>query len=125
VPGPVSRLCHPVLCYPASCSASGRCAEGFIPDHPQLPSVARRLAEHTNTARRQLPRRPRLAEIEAANILGEPCEANYEAVPRVVFTDPQAGAAGATEARVSAAAQVSEVAKTATYTRHIRSRMGS
>jgi dihydrolipoamide dehydrogenase len=38
-------------------------------------------------------------------------------VPRVVFTDPQAASAGATEARFTATAQVSEVAKTATYTR--------
>ena len=56
-------------------------------------------------------------EVVAANILGEPREANYDAVPRVVFTDPQAAAAGAGEARFSATARVSEVAKTATYTR--------
>jgi len=55
--------------------------------------------------------------VVAANILGEPREANYEAVPRVTFTDPQAAAAGATEARFSATVLVSEVAKTATYTR--------
>ena len=36
-------------------------------------------------------------DIVAANILGEPREANYEALPRVVFTDPQAAAVGATE----------------------------
>jgi dihydrolipoamide dehydrogenase len=54
-------------------------------------------------------------EVVAANILGEPREANYEAMPRVVFTDPQAAAVGATEARFSASAPVAEVAKTATY----------
>jgi hypothetical protein len=42
--------------------------------------------------------------------------ANYEAVPRVTYTDPQAAAVGALEAAYSGTAPVAEVPKTATYT---------
>jgi pyruvate/2-oxoglutarate dehydrogenase complex dihydrolipoamide dehydrogenase (E3) component len=56
-------------------------------------------------------------EIVASNILGEPREASYDAVPRVVFTDPQAAATGATDGRFSGTARLSELPKTETYTR--------
>ncbi len=56
-------------------------------------------------------------EVVAANIIGEPREAHYEAIPDVVYTDPQAAAVGAAEAGFTATVPVSEVAKTATYTR--------
>jgi len=56
-------------------------------------------------------------EVVASNILGEDREANYEAIPDVVYTDPQAGSVGASEARLSATTPLNEVAKTETYTR--------
>jgi dihydrolipoamide dehydrogenase len=55
-------------------------------------------------------------EVVASNILGEPREAHYEAIPDVVYTDPQAASVGASDAPFSATAPLSEVAKTATYT---------
>ncbi|MEP7178660.1 MAG: NAD(P)/FAD-dependent oxidoreductase [Pseudonocardiales bacterium] len=55
-------------------------------------------------------------EVAAANILGERREASYEAIPSVVFTDPQAASVGATEARFCATVGLADVAKTATYT---------
>jgi pyruvate/2-oxoglutarate dehydrogenase complex dihydrolipoamide dehydrogenase (E3) component len=54
----------------------------------------------------------------AANILGEPRQANYEAVPRAVYTDPQAASVGAAAARFSGTALLSEESKLQTYNRN-------
>jgi pyruvate/2-oxoglutarate dehydrogenase complex dihydrolipoamide dehydrogenase (E3) component len=55
-------------------------------------------------------------DVVAENIAGGSHPANYEAVPRVAYTDPQAAAVGDSEAAYSATALLSEVPKTATYT---------
>jgi pyruvate/2-oxoglutarate dehydrogenase complex dihydrolipoamide dehydrogenase (E3) component len=55
-------------------------------------------------------------DVVAENIAGGTRRANYEAVPRVTYTDPQAAAVGLTEAAYSGTAPLSEVPKTATYT---------
>ena len=53
--------------------------------------------------------------IAAANILGRSASANYEAVPRVVFTDPQAASVGEAEGALSATVPVAAVSRTSTY----------
>jgi pyruvate/2-oxoglutarate dehydrogenase complex dihydrolipoamide dehydrogenase (E3) component len=55
--------------------------------------------------------------VAAANILGAERSANYDAVPRVVFTDPQAAAVGDPSGGVTATVPLSEVPRTSTYTR--------
>ncbi len=55
-------------------------------------------------------------DVVAANIAGDLRPANYEAVPRVTYTDPQAAAVGAVQAEYSCNALLSDVPKTATYT---------
>ncbi len=54
-------------------------------------------------------------DVVAANIAGESHPANYEAVPRVTYTNPQAAAVGAADAPYSSTTLLSEVPKTATY----------
>jgi dihydrolipoamide dehydrogenase len=54
-------------------------------------------------------------DVVAANIAGEQHPANYEAVPRVTYTDPQAAAVGAAEASYAATTRLSDIPKTATY----------
>jgi pyruvate/2-oxoglutarate dehydrogenase complex dihydrolipoamide dehydrogenase (E3) component len=55
------------------------------------------------------------ARIVAANILGRRCEARYDAVPRVIFTDPQVAAVGAADGEVEASVDLGSVPRTATY----------
>jgi pyruvate/2-oxoglutarate dehydrogenase complex dihydrolipoamide dehydrogenase (E3) component len=55
--------------------------------------------------------------VAAANILGRDRTANYDAVPRVVFTDPQAAVVGEPDGPLTATVPLSEVPRTSTYTR--------
>jgi pyruvate/2-oxoglutarate dehydrogenase complex dihydrolipoamide dehydrogenase (E3) component len=55
--------------------------------------------------------------IAAANILGEHREAAYDAVPRIVFTDPQAASVGAADGARSGTVAMRDVPRTSTYTR--------
>lgn len=62
--------------------------------------------------------------VVAANIAGRHRTVNYEAVPRVVFCDPQGAAVGAATGAYTATISLAEVARTATYTRAYDTRPG-
>jgi pyruvate/2-oxoglutarate dehydrogenase complex dihydrolipoamide dehydrogenase (E3) component len=62
--------------------------------------------------------------VAASNILGRERTANYDAVPRVVFTDPQAASVGEPDGALTVTVPLSEVPRTATYTRAYASSPG-
>jgi pyruvate/2-oxoglutarate dehydrogenase complex dihydrolipoamide dehydrogenase (E3) component len=55
--------------------------------------------------------------VVASNVLGEHREARYEAVPRVIFCDPQAAAVGESDGPFVATVALAEVPRTSTYAR--------
>ena len=55
--------------------------------------------------------------VAAANILGHRAEANYDAVPRVVFTDPQAVSVGEPDGELTVTVSLKDVSRTPTYYR--------
>ena len=62
--------------------------------------------------------------VVASNILGRPREANYEAVPRVIFCDPQAASVGNADGPFTATVALAGIPRTSTYTRAYDTRPG-
>ena len=58
------------------------------------------------------------ARIAADDILGNSARADYRAVPRVVFTDPQVAAVGESEGEATGTAKLTDLARTSTYARN-------
>ena len=58
------------------------------------------------------------ARIAARDILGKQARADYRAIPRVVFTDPQVAAVGKPEGEQSGTAKLSSLARSSTYARN-------
>jgi pyruvate/2-oxoglutarate dehydrogenase complex dihydrolipoamide dehydrogenase (E3) component len=55
--------------------------------------------------------------VAASNILGRPTTACYDAVPRVVFTDPQVASVGEAEGRHVVTVELAGIPRTSTYSR--------
>jgi pyruvate/2-oxoglutarate dehydrogenase complex dihydrolipoamide dehydrogenase (E3) component len=55
--------------------------------------------------------------VAAADILGRDVTADYRAVPRVVFTDPQIAAVGEQDGSATGTAQLESISRTSTYSR--------
>ena len=64
------------------------------------------------------------ARIAAADMLGKEARADYRALPRVVFTDPQVSSVGETEGSQTGTAELASVARASTYSREYADRPG-
>jgi pyruvate/2-oxoglutarate dehydrogenase complex dihydrolipoamide dehydrogenase (E3) component len=62
--------------------------------------------------------------VAASDMLGNGGRADYRAVPRVVFTDPQVAAVGEADGKLTGTAPLAGVARTSTYTRRYAERPG-
>ncbi len=58
------------------------------------------------------------AKIAAEDMLGNQARADYRAVPRVVFTDPQVAAVGESEGAQTGTGKLADLARTSTYARN-------